>query len=269
MRKQQSMHVFVINLNRRPDRLAAVTAALPPAWLSSSSASSTTTVEFTTEWSGPVDGERLQSEADLKAAGIALYPGWQLPDSENEWWNRPMKKGEVGCSYSHLSVWRRARNLFEQDETLNHVVVLEDDVHCGDEQGRATMPDKLERVIEQLKNANIIWDLLYLGRVLQGGRRDFPVSSNKCVVEPGFSYCTYGYVLSRTGVERLLSTDFQEAIIPVDEFLAACYTMHPRSDIAQLYPPILRAYSVDPYLIFQRTKMDGGSDTEQSALFTK
>jgi len=264
------MRVFVINLKRRPDRLAAVTAALPDAWQKPIDQGGIT--EFTTEWSGPVDGERLKSEADLKAAGIALYPGWQLPNSGNDWWSRPMKKGEIGCAYSHLSVWRRARELFVQDETLHHVVILEDDVHCGgDETKRAAFPEMLKQTIEKL--STITWDLLYLGRVLHPGYKDHPLTLHgdniQGVVEPGFSYCMYGYILSRTGVERLLSTNFHEAVIPVDEFLPACYTMHPRSDIAQLYPPILRAYSVDPYLIFQRTKLDGGSDTEQSALWQK
>ena len=251
------MKVFVINLKRRPDRLAQVKAALPRTWLK--------TAEFTTDWPGPVDGSTITGENDLIAAGISLYSGWELPASKNEWWNRPLKLGEIGCSYSHFSVWRRAHLAFEQDPNLKCVVVLEDDIHFGStEAEREQAPEKLRETIENFGSRP--WDLLYLGRVLQGGCKDFRVGSG--VVEPGFSYCTYGYVLSRTGVDRLLATDFHESIIPVDEFLAACYTMHPRPDVAQLFPPVLRAYSVDPYLVFQLTKAQGGSDTETSKVWS-
>jgi len=256
----KQMKVFVINLKRRPDRLEHVRKALPPAWL--------TAAEFTTGWPGPVDGSTITGGDTLREAGISLYDGWKLPDSNNAWWNRPLKLGEIGCSFSHLSVWRRAHQAFEQDPTLKYVVVLEDDIRCD-----PTVPEKVERTIEQLG----AWDVLYLGRVLQQGYDDHPVTDVtagvECaegaaeVVEPGFSYCLYGYVLSRSGVQRILAADFHESIIPVDEFIPACYTMHPRRDISQLFPPVLRAFAVEPHLVFQLTKCEGGSDTEASKVW--
>jgi hypothetical protein len=79
------MKVFIVNLARRPDRLAAVKSGLPSEWLAGA--------EFTTHWPGPVDGSTIRGEADLQAAGIALYDGWQQPESNNAFWNRPLKLG--------------------------------------------------------------------------------------------------------------------------------------------------------------------------------
>lgn len=271
-----SFRVFVINLKRRPDRLAAVRATLPARWLA--------VTEFTTEWPGPVDGEKIRDSADLINVGITLYDGWKLPESQNNWWNRDMKLGEIGCAYSHLSVWRRAHQAFEQDENLKYVVILEDDAYTK-EDDKTAADDQVDRAVKKLEHGKKKWDLLYLGRVLQGGQKDFPVSvrqqdhntaemvttttTMEGVVRPGFSYCLYAYCLSRSGVEKILSAGFEEDLIPVDEFIPACFTMHPRTDISRLYPPILQAYSVEPYLIFQRTKLDGGSDTENSAVWKK
>lgn len=251
-----SFRVFVINLKRRPDRLAAVRTVLPPRWLE--------VAEFTTEWPGPVDGEQIQDSAELKTAEITLYDGWKLPKSTNDWWNREMKCGEIGCAFSHLSVWRRAQQAFEQDENLKYVVVLEDDVYSK----VANFDEQVDDVIKKFDASRKSWDLLYLGRVLQGGYKDFPTEISG-IVRPGFSYCLYAYCLSRTGVQRVLAAEFQNHFIPVDEFLPACFTMHPRKDVSQLFPPVLRAFSVDPYLLFQRTKNDGGSDTENSKAWKK
>lgn len=111
--------VFVINLKRRPDRLQAITECLPKEWKERAI--------FTTEWEGIVDGERIQTEEDLTNAGVTLFENWCIPGHTNSFWARPIKKGEIGCSFSHINVWRQAQEKMKNDKSLEFVVVLEDD----------------------------------------------------------------------------------------------------------------------------------------------
>ena len=252
--KKIKMKVLCINLKRRPDRLEAVKRELPQEWRE--------IVEFTTNYPGPVDGESIKSETDLKDAGISLYKNWKLEGSPNSFWNREMKLGEIGCAYSHFSVWKRAQSLFESDESLKYVVILEDDAKFA-----ADAPKKIEKAVETLQIFAPDWDFLFLGRVLQNGRVDVPFVEN--LVTPGFSYCLYGYALSKSGVSKLLSHGFMENIIPVDEYVPAMHLVHPRADIAHLYKPVMKAFafSVGSDVVFQKTKNEAGSDTEKSALW--
>lgn len=68
-----------------------------------------------------------------------------------------------------------------------------------------------EQLRAALRHVDREWDLLYLGRcaprsdhcdLSQYTRTGERVSA--CLVVPGFSYCTYGYVLSARGLQRVL-----------------------------------------------------------------
>jgi hypothetical protein len=86
-------------------------------------------------------------------------------------------------------------------------------------------------------------DLLCLGRwALDDAGR----TVTKGLVHPGFSYCTFGYLLSAAGLRKVLGCGFERALIPVDELLPALYLDHPREDIRSLYPKRLRAYALSP-----------------------
>ena len=107
------------------------------------------------------------------------------------------------------------------------------------------MEVKRDVTIDTLETMGIEWDLLYLGRVPQTKPEEEVVSG---VVKPNFSYCTYGYVLSKSGIEKIRKYNVHKAIIPADEFLSATYVKHPRSDVSFKYPPTLKAYAVDPHI---------------------
>lgn len=251
MFKRMSDHlVFVINLKRRPDRLEIIKQALPEPWKSKAL--------FTTEWEGIVDGERIENEQDMLKAGVKLYPNWKIDGHTNTFWNRNIKKGEIGCSFSHLNVWRKSFDEMEKDESIKFVVILEDDATFSKDACERTL-----RCIESLPQTGVNgWDILYLGCVLQQGKTNTPF--NSWCNRPGFSYCTYGYVLSRTGVKKVLQQHLENNMIAVDEFIPALYVEHPREDVRKLYKPCLNAFVIKPHTVFQRTKLEAGSNTEQS-----
>ena len=232
------MVVFVVNLARRPDRRARMERALPRSWA----------VEYTTHWPGPLDGAGMHP-ADLH--GLGLFP-WQI-ESRNAWWNRPLKRGEIGCAVSHLLCWRRAAEL-----NAGITMVLEDDVALAPGIERA-----LGVRLAALQALDPAWDLAYLGRWALEPDADAPAGDG--LVRPGYSYCTFGYLLSAAGLAKLLDVGFERDIIPVDELFPALYLPHPRADVRRRYPPRLTAYAFEPPLVTQLPKDVAGSDTEASA----
>jgi collagen beta-1,O-galactosyltransferase len=231
------IRTYVINLPRRPDRRAWIARSLPPALHTT----------FTSDWSGPFDGHELR-RADLEVAGYKLFP-WQI-ESDNSWWSRPLKYGEIGCTLSHLACWRHAA----QTGAEPYILVLEDDA--------VLPPTFLEELLEGLQRltSHSPFDLLYVGRYLL----DPDQQAVPGFVSPGYSHCTFGYLLTRPALDVLLATHLEHAIVPVDEFLPSLYIDHPRADLRARFPRQLTAFAFDPPIVHQRPKDEAGSDTEDS-----
>ena len=235
------LRTYVVNLKRRADRRARMERLLPAAW----------SVQFTSDWDGPMDGQAIDPD---NLPDFGLYP-WEIK-SDNPWWSRPLKLGEIGCAISHWMCWQRAAA-----DAADPALILEDD---------AVLPDhcaaRLQLHLARLSTIDPHWDLLYVGR---WALDDADRTVTKGLVRPGFSYCTFGYLLSAPGLRKVLGCGFEHALIPVDELLPALYLDHPREDIRSLYPKRLRAYALEPPLITQLPKDEAGSDTEASAFVAR
>jgi len=232
------VRIYVVNLRRRPDRRASMEATLP----------ADASIVFTSDWDGPFDGTQL----DLADLGeFTAYGGWQLPvESGHRYWDRPLLGGEVGCSLSHLHCWHHA---IEQS-SAEPVVVLEDDVSLE--------PDFASQVREHFERADAAdpdWGLMYLGR--SGHVHDTEIDD--CFLRPGFSYGSFGYALSARGLRAVVAAGLDRAVIPVDEFLPACYLEHPRPDIRLLFPPRLSALALRRAIV--STDLGLAGDSEQRA----
>jgi collagen beta-1,O-galactosyltransferase len=233
----RNLKTYIVNLKRRPDRRARMERVLPPGW----------DVRFTSDWDGPMDGQSIDPD---HLPGFGLYP-WEIP-GDNPWWSRPLKLGEVGCAISHWMCWRQAAA-----DAADPALILEDDAVLP-----ADCAARLESSLARLSVIDPQWGLLYLGRWALD-HEDRAVTED--FVRPGYSYCTYGYVLSPFGLRVMLDCGFERALIPVDELIPALYMDHPRADIRSLYPQRLRAYALEPCLVGQLPKETAGSDTEASA----
>jgi glycosyl transferase, family 25 len=156
---------------------------------------------------------------------------------------------------SHLACWKRAAELGSE-----LTVVLEDDIEFS-----ADPAPSLTAAVGHLELWASDWDLAYLGRWALDPESDTPVAPR--LVRPGYSYCTFAYMLSARGLERVLSVDYEHALIPVDELLPALYMPHPRADVRRRYPPRLSAYAFEPSLVTQLPKDRAGSDTDETPFF--
>ncbi|WP_020499989.1 glycosyltransferase family 25 protein [Sciscionella marina] len=236
-----TIRTYVINLTRRSDRRSEISRTIP----------AELAPQFTSDWDTSFDGLDITAD-ELKARGVRCFP-WQI-ESDNPWWSRPLKYGEIGCTLAHLACWHDAAE-HDADWTL----ILEDDAIVGPNFA-TNLHDTLE-----MTAAHSAADFIYLGRYKLDPDRPAILG----YVHPGYSHCSFAYLLSRSGLDTVLDAGLDQAIIPVDEYLPTLYINHPRQDVQDRYPnQNLPTLACEPPLVQQRPKDEAGSDTEDSPFFT-
>ncbi|MCF7764048.1 MAG: glycosyltransferase family 25 protein [Verrucomicrobia bacterium] len=131
MIKLSRIKVFVINLDRSTQRLAAIQAQLAPTQL---------------EWQRvpAVDGRAIDVSS-LPEVDEATYRRWQ---------GKPLNPGQVGCYLSHIAVMRK---FLESDSDF--ALVLEDD---------ASLPPDFVPLLQRLLELGKLWDVVKLSRIHSG-----------------------------------------------------------------------------------------------------
>ncbi|KAM9067583.1 inactive glycosyltransferase 25 family member 3 [Sarcophilus harrisii] len=234
--------VFVISLARRPERRERMLSSL---W----------EMEIAGRVLEAVDGRALNSSS-IKSLGVDLLPGYYDPYS-----GRTLTKGEVGCFLSHYSIWEEMVT-----RGLERVVVFEDDVRF-----ESGFRQRLERLMEEVAQEQLQWDLIYLGRKQVTWEEEPAVEGVRHLVVANYSYWTLAYALSLSGARKLLEAQPLGRMLPVDEFLPIMYDRHPNEDYKKHFSPRdLRAFAVRPLLAFP-THYAGDaqwlSDTETSTIW--
>ena len=176
--------VFVINLDRRADRLKRVMDEHPDI------------------------RERMHRFSAFEGRGLTLTPRIKRLFAPHDFaWKKPV----MGCALSHLALWNKLVN--EQPE-INSYLILEDDARLR--------PGWLE-VWRKAHRADAIpadWDLIYLGGVLPPNKGGFDACVEKVNdfvgrIKPNqmfgqaqpnryFHFCAYSYVLSKRGAGKVL-----------------------------------------------------------------
>ena len=236
---QPAVHGYVVNLRRRSDRRRYMMDILPE----------DLQVTFTSDWDGPFDGAELDL-FNLPGA-FDVYKNWRLPfSSGHKYWDRALRPGEVGCTLSHFHVWQ---HIAQADAPC---LILEDDVRLA--------PSVTNRCLEliNIMEAPEGPGLIYLGRSMVGPE---PMPQSGLVHSPGFSYGSFGYMLTPRAANTFLETPIATHLIPVDEFLPAMYMDHPRPDIRMLFPKTTTAAATVPAVV--TTDLSMGSDSEGDSGF--
>uniref|UniRef100_A0A8C1JDJ7 Collagen beta(1-O)galactosyltransferase 2 n=1 Tax=Cyprinus carpio TaxID=7962 RepID=A0A8C1JDJ7_CYPCA len=238
-----SAQIFLINLKRRLDRRERMLNTMAVLGLEA------TLVDA-------VDGKALNT-SHLQALGIEMMPGYKDPYS-----GRVLTRGEIGCFLSHHFTWKQV-----VERGLQHVLVLEDDVRFEPRFKR-----RLQTIMEDVKKAQLNWDLIYVGRKrMQVAQPEVSVEGINNLVEADYSYWTLGYALSQQGAKKLLAALPFGKMLPVDEFLPVMFNKHPNAAYMSHFDPRdLRAFSVEPLLLYP-THYTGEpgyfSDTETSTIW--
>ncbi|XP_015608067.1 glycosyltransferase 25 family member [Cephus cinctus] len=192
-------NVYMINLVRRPDRRIRMQHCFRD-------------LGIRAEIIDAVDGRTL-NETSLLEWGVKMMPEYADP-----YHKRPMTMGEIGCFLSHYIVWNKMiENRYEK------IMILEDDVRF-----EPYFRQKVNFILNELDRLNISWDLVYLGRKRMQEQEEPLVEGSQYLVYAGYSYWTVGYMLSKSGSEKLLKAKPLESMVPVDEYLPILFDKHPR-----------------------------------------
>ncbi|XP_041344138.1 procollagen galactosyltransferase 1-like isoform X1 [Pyrgilauda ruficollis] len=215
--------VFLINLRRRSGRRARMLRSLHALGVSPR------LVEA-------VDGRAL-NRSQVEALGVRMLLGYRDP-----FHGRPLTHGEVGCFLSHFRVWQEI-----SARGLQRSLVFEDDLRF-----EVFFRSRLTELMEQLDEAAIDWDLIYLGRKrLEPERSERGVPGVRQLLRPGYSYWSLGYALSLRGARKLLAAEPLGKMIPVDEFLPLMFDRHPSPEYSRHFSRRdLLAFSAEPLLLF-------------------
>ena len=179
-------------------------------------------------------------EGDIEE-GYSVYQNWDLGENTwNDWWQRPVLGGEVGCAISHRTVWEKI--VFDG---LGLSLVLEEDFFMSEGGSIAALPDP---------TTEYPWDIALLGR----DKIEKDVAEkvlDDTWLKPRHFYNMHAYVIKNPDVaKRLLSGGLKENVIPVDEYVSALGYPHRREDIEELFQPQLNIIATrnEDFVVQQR-----------------
>lgn len=193
-----------------------------------------------------IRGEKISAKV-LNEKGWRLHP-WKLDFHHLDWYHRDINDMEVGCALSHAGVWDSA---VEND--FDFTFVFEEDFEPSKifDLDLYKFPDEVDLIyINRIKNEPEAMELPY--KTIEGVEWSYPSKS----------YNTSSYILSRKGAKSLQDQNLYDKIMPVDEFLCACYGKANRHDLQRIIFPDLVAIATqdhsDWFLQKDSIGVDGG-----------
>ena len=171
--------IYVVNLDKRQDRFNSLIEAEPY-------------LKDVIERIPAIDGKTLRLNKFIYKLFEHNTFGW--------------KKSVMGCSLSHMKIWS---NIIK--ESGNMTLVLEDDVRFN--------KDWISICNKSISNIPNDADILYIGGVLPPNKAALPLCLNKIneywsdiipntffssQSNPIFHFCTYSYIITKKGAEKLL-----------------------------------------------------------------
>jgi GR25 family glycosyltransferase involved in LPS biosynthesis len=172
--------VYVVNLDKRKDRWEQLVEAEPK-------------LQHRLTRISAVDGQTLKMSPFI----------YRLFEKNDFKW----KKSVMGCDLSHISIWSRILS----EPSGNFFLVLEDDVRFVD--------GWMDKWNEYMNTIPEDADLLYLGGILPPNKQVYPLVSEQVnpywsrilpntyftpVPTPHFHFCTYSYIITRKGAQKLM-----------------------------------------------------------------
>ncbi|KAL5966991.1 Glycosyltransferase 25 family member [Taenia solium] len=232
--------IYLINLERRPDRLGKMSYALREQGVKAKLIRAT-------------DGRELNPEI-IRQWNITQLSGYADP-----YHKRALKYGEIGCFLSHYRIWQ---DMLAND--YERILILEDDLRF--------VPGFVRRLEATVKEADVTlpdWELLYVGRKRMSSN-EVMVRGARYLAYPSYTYWTLAYVLRRSGAQKLMTQRPLEKMVAVDEFLPIMFDRHPNKRwLAYFEPRNLLAISAEPLLV-EPLRYTGEpfyvSDTEDSEI---
>ncbi len=143
---------------------------------------------------------------------------------------RKLRKGEIGCSLSHLTIWQN----FLKNSQKPYLLIFEDDAVLS-----KNFKAELNQILADLKDTK--WDALYLNEncYRHFGRRCLGTFINNQVIQPqNVGYGCYGYLITRSFIEKCLPSAYP-IIMPVDNYIIHRSQVDYNLTVLRLYHPIV------------------------------
>ena len=149
-------------------------------------------------------------------------------NSNNDFWSREVTPGEIGCSLSHYQCIKGA-----YAEGFTGILILEEDFIP-----KGTFPT-VEMLDSIPKDASIVY--LDRNKVLPSFKEE---KINEHLTRASYSYNTHAYLVTRKGMKEIISSNFLDNIIPLDEYYSAVNGISDRADaIAKLHIKGFKSYA--------------------------
>jgi GR25 family glycosyltransferase involved in LPS biosynthesis len=169
-----------------------------------------------------VDGNNLNPESLIKKGIID-------PNTSTKYSKRVLRKGEIGCSMSHVSIWMKLLN-----SNKKYALIFEDDAILCD-----NFKQKLYNTINEANTTN--WDVLYLNENCYNhfGKKCDGESVTENIIRPkNVGYGLYGYIITKEGVKKLFK-NVLPFIIPIDNYIIEKHMSEPNIVVLRLKTPIV------------------------------
>ena len=142
---------------------------------------------------------------------------WWKIDSDNNWWNRDVKPGECGVCLSHLKAIKAA-----YDADFEQVLILEEDFNPS---GDFPNPNMFLEVPNDCS-------ILFLDRNPLWPDKEKKIGTH--TTEALYSYNAHSYIITRKGMEEILSSNIYQNVITFDEALPAFNGTSDRQDAVDI-----------------------------------
>ncbi|EAN82572.1 putative glycosyl transferase-like protein [Trypanosoma cruzi] len=229
--------VYVINLNRRPDRWKFILRQLQRAGFR----------EGEYERFTAVDGRAVDIQKAQACGLVSLLGILRLREEESRRiWGMDLNPAAVGCALSHVLLWATIAA-----RRYHRVLVVEDD---------SLFPhDFKKNYDERMRHVPQDWELVYVSGLDTANQASQLRVAEGVSRVPQMHRTTNCYVVTHQGARRLL-----ELCLPMTYQLDTMMTMHavsdPQSGVPHVTSPV--CYTLQPPLVVQATRM--GSDIQSS-----
>lgn len=163
-----------------------------------------------------IEGEHYEfvyNNIDLDIHLHHIAPTWRDPH-----YDTVLRRGELGCAIGHIQIWKQMLKF-----SIPSAIVLEDDVLFQD-----SLIEHVTALCSQLTQIHCSYDWIYLSRKKMTEEKEEEVkhlhNANACVYAK-YSYWTNAYVITYQGAKKLLTTYYENNIIPVDEFVSLMFDL--------------------------------------------
>ena len=199
------------------------------------------------------NGWEIESKATPKPYEYTPATWWKDNMSSNSFYNREVTAGEIGCMLSHYECIKQAFS-----SGLDRILILEEDFISTN-----TWPTD-----EMFTELDDDWSMVYLARNPLDSASETDASKN--IVNAGYSYNCHAYMLSRKGMEEVLTSPILQNLIPTDEFYSAMNGTHDRKDAVNVFRGSgFKQYSFKQNYVSQDSSIEGGTSSTEFNLNPK